>query len=88
MTGCAGGTIPKEGKGGATALFFRILLDLPVALDSPVLGDIVAACWGSTARLPSGASLVAGSEETEEVRSGLGAAFAAWELDGVSPGVT
>lgn len=45
-------------------------------------------CWGSTSCLPSGASLVAGTEETDGLGAGLGIAFAAWELTGVSPGVT
>ena len=61
----------------------------PVALDSPVLGDMVpATCWGSTSCLPSGASLVAGAEEAEGSRSVLGVAFEAWELARVGPGVT
>lgn len=46
------------------------------------------ACWGSTFRLPSGASLVVEAEETKGLGSGLGVTFAAWELAEVSPGGT
>lgn len=85
-----GGTIPEEEKKKeATASSLHSCCVLPVALDSPVLGDKVPdVCWGSTSCLPSGASLVAGAEETEGLGAGLGIAFAVWELDGVSPGVT
>lgn len=47
-----------------------------------------AACWGFASCLPSGSSLAARVEETEGLEYGLGVAFEAWELAGVSPGVT
>lgn len=72
----------REGK-EATACPSLSCCVPPAALDSPVLGDVVpGACWGSTFCLPSGASLVAEAEETKELGSGLGVAFAAWELAG------
>lgn len=83
------GRLLREGKGPLPCPSTSCCV-LPAALDSPVLGDTVpAACWGSTSScLPSGASLVAGVEETEGLGSGLGVAFEVWELAGVSPGVT
>ena len=82
------GRLLREGKGPLSCPPTSCCV-LPAALDSPVLGDMVpAACWGSTSCLPSRASLVAGVEETEGLGSGLGVAFEAWELAGVSPGVT
>lgn len=64
-------------------------MSLPADLNLPVLGDnMPAACWGFASCLPSGSSLAARVEETEGLEYGLGMAFEAWELAGVSPGVT
>lgn len=57
--------------------------------NSPVLGNVVSAeCWDFDFCLPSGLSLVAGTEETKGLESGLGVAFEGWELATVKPGVT
>lgn len=86
QTGSRDGNASEGGTGGGHALSLCVLLHPSHGLNSPVLGVVVlAACWGSTARLPSRASLVAGAEETEGLASGLGVAFAAWELAAVSP---
>lgn len=54
--------------------------------DSPVLGNVESAeFWAFAFCLPSGLSLVAGTEETKGLESDLGVAFEVWELATVTP---